>query len=306
MSIEVKDLSFRYGKIVALDGVSMRLGEGAIGLLGPNGAGKSTLLRILLGFLVPQRGEGRVLGFDIRREQAKVRRAVGYMPESDCFVAGMDAVTFTSYFGELSGMPRQEAMKRAHEVLFYVGLGEARYRLLDTYSAGMKQRLKLAQALVHDPKLLLLDEPTSGMDPAGRKEMLELIQDIAKKESMNIIISSHLLPDIESTCRKVVIMNKGRIAAEESIADLKKDNFHVFEVKVVGAQARFFDRLKALGCQVQENEKALFKILLPGELPPAMLFDAACETGTQIRHFRQSKTTLEDAFMNVIRESDGH
>jgi ABC-2 type transport system ATP-binding protein len=228
------------------------------------------------------------------------------MPESDCSIPGMDAVSLTAYLGELSGMPRQEAMKRAHDVLYYVGLDESRYRLVDTYSTGMKQRLKLAQALVHDPKLLLLDEPTSGMDPVGRKEMLELIQDIAKKESMNIIISSHLLPDIESTCQQVVIMNKGRIAAEESIADLKKDNFHVFEIKVVGDQALFFERLRALNCQVQENEKAMFKILLPGEISPATLFGTAYETGVQIRHFRQSKTTLEDAFMNVIRESDGH
>jgi len=228
------------------------------------------------------------------------------MPESDCSIPGMDAVSLTAYLGELSGMPRQEAMKRAHDVLYYVGLDESRYRLVDTYSTGMKQRLKLAQALVHDPKLLLLDEPTSGMDPNGRKEMLELIHDIAKKESMNIIISSHLLPDIESTCQQVVIMNKGRIAAEESIADLKKDNFHVFEIKVVGDQALFFERLRALRCQVQENEKAMFKILIPGEILPATLFGAAYETGVQIRHFRQSRTTLEDAFMNVIRESDGH
>jgi ABC-2 type transport system ATP-binding protein len=197
-------------------------------------------------------------------------------------------------------------MKRAHDVLYYVGLEESRYRQVETYSTGMKQRLKLAQALVHDPRLLLLDEPTSGMDPAGRKEMLELIQDIAKKESMNIIISSHLLPDIESTCRQVVIMNKGRIAAEESIADLKKDNFHLFEIKVVGTPAAFFERLQALRCQVQEDEKSMFKILLPTEISPAALFSAAYETGVQIRHFRQSKTTLEDAFMNVIRESDGH
>jgi ABC-2 type transport system ATP-binding protein len=304
--IELENISFSYGRVQAVSNLSLTLTTGVFGLLGPNGAGKTTLLKLLLGFLTPTAGKGEIMGRALADKEKSLRQAIGYMPESDCVIPGMDAVSLTAYLGELSGMPRQEAMKRAHDVLYYVGLDESRYRLVDTYSTGMKQRLKLAQALVHDPKLLLLDEPTSGMDPAGRKEMLELIQDIAKKESMNIIISSHLLPDIESTCRQVVIMNKGRIAAEESIADLKKDNFRVFEVKVVGEQARFFERLEAMGCQVQENEKAMFKIRLPGGISPAALFDAAYGSGTQIRHFRQSKTTLEDAFMNVIRESDGH
>src|SRR5512136_2145339 len=214
MSIEVKNLSFSYGPIKALDDVSLTVGEGAVGLLGPNGAGKSTLLRILLGFLVPAAGEGTVLGHDIRRDQPAIRRAVGYMPEDDCFIAGMDAVTYTAYFGELSGMPRQEAMKRAHEVLFYVGLGEARYRLLDTYSAGMKQRLKMAQALVHDPKLLFLDEPTANLDPHGRSEILELIRDISSSKEIQVLISSHILADIEDLCSSVIILNKGRLAAE--------------------------------------------------------------------------------------------
>jgi len=304
--IQLENISFSYGRVQAIRDLSLNLPAGIFGLLGPNGAGKTTLLKLLLGFLVPTAGKGEIMGFALSKKRKSLRRGIGYMPESECSIPGMDAVSLTAYLGELSGMPRQEAMKRAHDVLYYVGLDESRYRLVDTYSTGMKQRLKLAQALVHDPKLLLLDEPTSGMDPAGRKEMLELIQDIAKKESMNIIISSHLLPDIESTCRQVVIMNKGRIAAEESIADLKKDNFRLFEIKLVGEQAPFFKRLQALRCQVQENEKSMFKILLPAEILPTALFDAAYETGVQIRHFRQSKTTLEDAFMNVIRESDGY
>src|SRR5512137_1110177 len=250
MSIEVRDISFRYGKIVALDGVTMSLGEGAVGLLGPNGAGKSTLLRILLGFLVPERGEGRVLDYDIRRDQTMIRRSVGYMPESDCFVAGMDAVTFASYFGELSGMPRQEAMKRAHEVLFYVGLGEARYRLLDTYSAGMKQRLKLAQALVHDPKILFLDEPTSNLDPTGRAEVLELIRDIATNKGIQVILSSHILDDIESICASVVILNKGRLAAEGRMEDLRAIRYSLYELRIKGDGEAFLKDLEAGGCRV--------------------------------------------------------
>ena len=300
MSIEVKDLSFRYGKIIALDGVTMKLGEGAVGLLGPNGAGKSTLLRILLGFLVPERGEGKVLDYDIRRDRAMIRRSVGYMPESDCFVAGMDAVTFTAYFGELSGMPRQEAMKRAHEVLFYVGLDEARYRLLDTYSAGMKQRLKLAQALVHDPKILFLDEPTSNLDPNGRTEILELIRDISTNKSIQVLLSSHILADIESICGSVVILNKGRLAAEGRMADLRAINYSLFELRLKGDGEAFRKDLESLGCRVDEMEDKLIKVYMPEASDRMDIFRAAARTDVQLRYFVKSQTSLEDLFADVV------
>ena len=300
MSIEVKDLSFRYGRIVALEGVTMRLGEGAVGLLGPRGRGKSPPLRILLGFLAPERGEGKVLDYDIRRDQAMIRRAVGYMPESDCFVAGMDAVTFTAYFGELSGMPRQEAMKRAHEVLFYVGLGEARYRLLDTYSAGMKQRLKLGQALVHDPKILFLDEPTSNLDPTGRAEILELIRDIATNKSIQVILSSHILDDIESICASVVILNKGRLAAEGRMDDLRAIRYSLYELRIKGDEEAFRRELEARGCRVDETEDRLIKVYMPEGADRMDLFRAAVRTGVQMRSFVKSRTSLEDLFAGVV------
>jgi len=300
MSIEVKDLSFRYGPIVALDGVSVRLGEGAVGLLGPNGAGKSTFLRILLGFLVPERGGGKVLDYDIRRDQARIRRSVGYMPESDCFVAGMDAVTFTAYFGELSGMPRQEAMKRAHEVLYYVGLGEARYRLLDTYSAGMKQRLKLAQALVHDPRILFLDEPTSNLDPTGRAEVLELIRDIATNRSIQVILSSHILDDIESICSSVVILNKGKLAAEGRMDELRAIRYSLYEIRIKGDGEAFRSELESRGCRVEETEDRLIKVYMPEGADRMDLFRAAVRTGVQLRAFVLSRTSLEDLFADVV------
>ncbi len=300
MSIEVKDLSFRYGPIQALDGVTMKLGEGAVGLLGPNGAGKSTLLRILLGFLAPEKGEGRVLGYDIRRDRAAIRRAVGYMPESDCFVGGMDAVSFTAYFGELSGMPRREAMKRAHEVLFYVGLGEARYRLLNTYSAGMKQRLKLAQALVHDPKVLFLDEPTSSLDPTGRAEVLDLIRDIATKSAIQVILSSHILDDIESICDSVVILNKGRLAAEGRMEDLRAIHYHLYEIRIKGDGEAFRRDLEAQGCRVEETEDRLLKVYMPEGSDRMDLFRAAVRTNIQVRSFVKSRTSLEDLFADAV------
>jgi ABC-2 type transport system ATP-binding protein len=300
MSIEVKDLRFSYGKVLALDGVTMRLGEGAVGLLGPNGAGKSTLLRILLGFLVPERGEGRVLEYDIRRDRAAIRRSVGYMPESDCFIAGMDAVTFTTYFGELSGMPRREAMKRAHEVLFYVGLGEARYRLLDSYSAGMKQRLKLAQALVHDPKILFLDEPTSNLDPNGRAEVLELVRDIATKNSIQVILSSHILNDIESICQSVVILNKGRLAAEGRMEDLGAIRFSLYELRIKGDEEAFLRELREAGCKIEVTEDRLLKVYMPEGAESMGLFRAAARAGVQVRSFVKSRTSLEDLFAEAV------
>lgn len=302
MGIEVRDLRFRYGPIVALDGVSMRIDgeEGAVGLLGPNGAGKSTLLRILLGFLAPERGEGRVLGYDIRRDRSAIRRAVGYMPESDCFVSGLDAVTFTAYFGELSGMPRAEAMKRAHEVLFYVGLGEARYRLLDQYSAGMKQRLKLAQALVHDPRILFLDEPTANLDPTGRMEVLELIRDIASGHSIQVLLSSHILADIESVCDSVVILNKGRVAAEGRMEDLRAIRYSLYELKVKGDREAFRRDLEAGGARVEETEDGLLKVYMPGEADRMDIFRSAVRTGAQVRSFVRSRTSLEDLFAGAV------
>ncbi|MFC2167864.1 ATP-binding cassette domain-containing protein [Acidobacteriota bacterium] len=300
MSIDIQNITFLYGKIKALDSVGLNLPEGAIGLLGPNGAGKSTLLRILLGFIVPDKGDGSVLGYDIREQQSMIRRYVGYMPEDDCLIPGMDAVTFTSYLGELSGMPQQEAMKRAHEVLFYVGLEESRYRKLETYSSGMKQRLKLAQAIVHDPRLIFLDEPTSGLDPNGRQEILELITDLSSKKNIQVLISSHILSDIESTCNYVVILNKGQLAAKGKISELKKINYRLFELKVTGEADNFFKKLRDLECQIDKTEDGILKIYLPPHLNPQEIFRIGAEESIQIRHFVRSESSLEDLFANVV------
>jgi ABC-2 type transport system ATP-binding protein len=300
MNIELQDVRFSYGPVRALDGVTLEIGEGACGLLGPNGAGKSTLLKILLGFLVPDEGEGLVLGHDIRKDSFGIRRAVGYMPEDDCFIPGLDAVSFTAYFGELSGMPRAEAMKRAHDVLYYVGLGEARYRLLETYSAGMKQRLKLAQALVHDPKILFLDEPTSNLDPQGRTEILELIADISSKKDLHVLISSHILTDIERTCTSLVILNKGKVAAQGELAALREVQFSLYEMKVKGETDPFLGALRRAGCRVEETVDGLLKIYLPASMDRCEVFRRAAEAGLQIRHFVKSRTSLEDLFARTV------
>jgi ABC-2 type transport system ATP-binding protein len=222
------------------------------------------------------------------------------MPEDDCLIPGMDAVTFTAYFGELSGMPRQEAMKRAHDVLFYVGLGEARYRSLETYSAGMKQRLKLAQALVHDPKLLFLDEPTSNLDPQGRTEVLELIKDISSKKDISVLISSHILTDIEYTCSYVVILNQGKVAAQGDIEALKEIRFSLYEIKTKGESGSFLRTLKDRGCKVEETEDQVLKVYLPADMPRREIFEAAVRENVQIRMFLKSRTSLEDLFARTV------
>jgi len=302
--IELENINFSYGNFKAIDNVNIKIGNGIYGLLGPNGAGKTTLMKIILGFLKPSSGKGEILGFNIKESSITMKKKIGYMPENDCLIPGMDGVTLVSYLGELSGMSKQEAIKRAHEVLYYVGLEDSRYRKVDTYSSGMKQRIKLATAIVHDPELLFLDEPTSGMDPQARKDMLELINDISSKEAMNIIMSSHILPDIENTCKNILIMNKGKIISEQQISDLNSKQFNVYEIRLKGDIKAFREKLP--DCRIERGEKGVFRIQLPNDFTIYSIFKKAYETNVQIRYFRQSKVTLEDAFVTAIGEANAN
>src|SRR4029450_5911858 len=233
MPVAVLDhVGVRYGSQWALSDVSASFPEGAVGLLGPNGAGKSTMLKALLGLITPGSRRISVLDLDVAVAPLDIRARVGYMPENDAQIPGMSAVSFVAYCAELSGLPAVDAMQRAHEVLYYVGLGEARYRNVETYSTGMKHRIKLAQALVHDPDLQLLDEPTNGMDPKGRDEMLELVSDLARNKGVNLILSSQLLPDVEHVCDSVVVLDRGRIAVQGPTEALKQPQGRLFELRV--------------------------------------------------------------------------
>src|SRR5438477_11395284 len=272
--VTLEDVTVAYGSQQALRAVTASFAAGAVGLLSPNGAGKSTMLKALLGFVVPNRGRMRVLGHDVATAALDIRARVGYMPETDAHIPGMNAVSFVAYCGELAGLPRVDAMQRAHEVLFYVGLGEARYRNVETYSTGMKQRIKLAQALVHDPDLLFLDEPTNGMDPKGRDEMLELVRDLAHNKGVNLILSSHLLPDVEYTCDHVVVMDKGRIAAAGPIQAMKPPRGRVYELRVKTATdlETFFDRLRAAGLECHSTDDDVVRVFVPGDGGARQLF----------------------------------
>jgi ABC-2 type transport system ATP-binding protein len=299
--VDLQGVSVVYGRQLALREVTASFPAGAVGLLGPNGAGKSTMLKALLGFIAPTQGRMRVLGLDVTTSALEIRARIGYMPETDAHIPGMSAVQFVAYCGQLAGLPDADAMQRAHEVLYYVGLGEARYRNLETYSTGMKQRIKLAQALVHDPDLLFLDEPTNGMDPKGRDEMLELIRDLAHNKGVNLIVSSHLLPDIEFTCDHVVVMDKGTVATFGTLEAVKGPQVQVFELRVKDGSDRMVALLRAAGYEVHDTDDDVMRVFVPGDTAAAAaIFALAAANGLQVRHLRQSVPTLEDAFARVV------
>jgi ABC-2 type transport system ATP-binding protein len=299
--IELAGLTKRFGAIVALSGVDATVEGKIIGLLGPNGAGKSTLLKCLLG-LVPFEGTANVLGISAATHGAEIRDRVGYMPEQEAFLAGMSAVELCTYAGELSGLPRTEAMQRAHAALYYAGLEEKRYQAIDGYSTGMKQRVKLAQALVHDPELLFLDEPTNGLDPRSREEMLELITDLPARRGCAIVLSTHLLPDVERVCDHAVIMHKGRVRFVGSIDELRGARGRLGElvVEVKAEVGKLADALTKAGAMCKQLTPVQLEVDLPAAAGNKLVFECAREAGVQVRGIEVRRESLEAAFLRVI------
>ena len=297
----LQDITKTYGKVIALQGLCAQVGPGAIGLLGPNGSGKTTLIRSLLGLITIDSGHGQVLDMDIHTQRLDIRQAVGFVPEDECLFPAVDGIGFVAYAGELCGMPPSDAMQRAHEVLDYVGLGEARYRRVESYSTGMKQRLKLAAAIIHDPKLLILDEPTNGMDPAGREEILTLSRDLAHNKGMSLLFSSHLLPDVEAVCDEVLVLSRGTLQVQGKIQELKQAHRHVFEVRVKADQDRFAEDLVAVGCKISPADD-LLRVTLPEERSQELLWEVAAKGGRQIRWLRPQRSTLEEVFLKAVEE----
>jgi ABC-2 type transport system ATP-binding protein len=299
MLFSLQNVTKTYGAVTALRQLSVDVPTGAVGLLGPNGAGKTTLIRTLLGLIKINAGTGKVLDMDVRRQRLKIRQAVGFAPEDECLFPGVAGIDFAAYAGQLCGMSRSDALQRAHEILNHVGLGEARYRPVDSYSTGMKQRLKLASALVHDPRLLILDEPTNGMDPAGRQEILELARDLAHGKEMSVLFSSHLLPDVEFVCDYVIVLGQGRLLAQGEIRELKQRHDQCFEVRVKADAPAFAQRLRKSNCNVKEQDHSLLVQLPPGQ-SERLLWSLAAEAGQQIRHLRPQQSTLEEIFLKAI------
>lgn len=302
--VELSDVEKRYGDLVALRDVSLRLEPGRIGLLGPNGAGKSTLLKTLLGLVTAERGSVQVLGLDVRRAPFEVRAQIGYMPEGDGVIPELSALAYTVLAAELCGLPRSEAVGRAHQVLHYVGLGEARYRRLGTFSTGMRQRARLAQALVGDPRLLLLDEPTSGLDPRGRDEMLALIRDIPERTGASVLLSTHILPDVEKTCDQVVVLAGGEVLHAGPLAPLVQPDRTLYQVRCKGSLLPLQETLRRAGCEAEVGGSML-EVRTPDGKDANYILRCAVEGGHQIRHLATMVQTLEQAFMRTL-ESAGH
>lgn len=297
--VELQGLSVRFGEREILHQLAASLAGRAIGLLGPNGAGKSTLINTLLGFHPPSAGSARVFGYDIRTEKRKIRGQVGYMPENDAFISKMTAVSLVQMMGELSGLPRGTALERAHEALFYVGLAEARYRELGTYSLGMKQLAKLAQAIVHGPKLLILDEPTNGLDPSARQRMIRMIREMRDSGQVRILLCSHLLRDVEDTCDEVLILKDGRIAHYADLNEERRANRRFLEMEFYGANGDFTAAIEKLGCECAVRANRM-KIVLADGIESRDIFRLAAERDVRIRKLNFRRDTLEDIFLKAM------
>jgi ABC-2 type transport system ATP-binding protein len=303
--IELDGLQVRFGDRAILKGLNARVTGRAIGLLGPNGAGKSTLLNTLLGFHKPSAGTARVFGKDVRREARAVRALTGYMPENESFVASMSGVRFVRMMAELAGLPRGAALERAHEAFFYVGLGEARYRNLGAYSLGMKQMAKLAQAIVHGPRLLFLDEPTNGLDPPARARMIDLVKEIRDRGDLRLIISSHLLRDVEETCDQVLILKDGLIAAFCDLEEERRTNRRFLELETLGASnGDFLAAVERLGCETATGAHGRIKLILPEGVEIRQLYAIAAEQEVQIRRLSARRDSLEDIFLKAMETAE--
>jgi ABC-2 type transport system ATP-binding protein len=297
--IELQNLSVRFGNRDILCGLTASLKGRAIGLLGPNGAGKSTLINTLLGFYPPSAGSAQVFGHDIRKETKKIRGLVGYMPENDAFISKMTAVSLVQMMGELSGLPAGVALERAHEALFYVGLAEARYRPLGTYSLGMKQLAKLAQAISHGPKLLILDEPTNGLDPSARQRMIRMIREMRDSKQVRILLCSHLLRDVEDTCDEVLILKRGQIAHYSDLNEERRANRRFVEMEFYGANGDFTEAIEKLGCECAITANRM-KIILAQGIETRDIFRLAAERDVRIRKLNFRRDTLEDIFLKAM------
>ncbi len=303
--IDLHGLSVSFGRRPILKNLRGDLRGKAIGLLGPNGAGKTTLIHTLLGFHAPTSGTAQIFGMDIINQTKQIRSLIGYMPERDSFIAKMNAVHFVRLMGELSGLPSEAALERAHEALFYVGLGEARYRRLETYSLGMKQLAKLAQAIVHGPRLIFLDEPTNGLDPPARLRMIKLIREIRDSGYAQIVLSSHLLLDVEECCDEILILKDGQIAVYCNLEEERKSNRKFLMLETRGDQGKFVEAIQQLGCEYAVSGDHRLKIVLQEGVEVRDLYRLAAEQQVQLRRLSYKRDSLEDIFLKAMENGYG-
>jgi ABC-2 type transport system ATP-binding protein len=300
--ISLHDLTKDYGQLRALDEVSLTIDRGVTGLLGPNGAGKSTLIKIILGLVKLTRGSGTVLGYSLTAQSRAIRSRVGYMPEDDCYIGGLTGIQMMRFSARLSRLPSVEALRRSHEILDFCGIEQERYRLVETYSTGMRQKLKFAQAIAHDPQILILDEPTSGLDPEERQAMLNRIRVLAQRSGKTVLISTHILPDVQSLCDSVVILARGRVRVSERLEVLSRPASPTYRLRVIGDGAKLAARLSEQGIAVNSETDRSMTLSGVDVAGAERIWAWACEAGVGIHSLLPARNSLEQIFFEAVQE----
>ncbi len=300
--IELEEITKDYGSFRALDRVSLGVHSGITGLLGPNGAGKSTLIKVLLGLVQTTSGRGRLLDFELGRQNREIRASVGYMPEDDCYLHGLTGVESVQLSGQLSHLPGLEGLRRAHEILDFCGAGQERYRTVETYSTGMRQKLRFAQAIVHDPPILILDEPTSGLDPEERVSMLNRIRLLARDFGKAVLLCTHILPDVQAVSQSVIILAGGRVRVADQLEVLSRPANPGVHVGLLGPAEPFIAALTARGVAVDTTPQGTLRVQGAETQIERMVWSVARDCGVGIKSLRPSRNSLEEIFLNAVRE----
>ncbi|MEZ6119944.1 MAG: ABC transporter ATP-binding protein [Pirellulaceae bacterium] len=299
----LQDVVKEFRGVRALDGVSTTIRPGITGVLGPNGAGKSTLIKILLGLVRMTAGTGHVLGRTLGVNARNIREVVGYMPEDDCYIPGLTGIEVVQFAASMSGIPNTEALRRSHEILDFCGMQDQRYRAIETYSTGMRQKIKFAAAIVHDPDLLILDEPTTGLDPEERVALLNRIRSLADRSHKSVILSTHILPDVQATCDHVLIMAQGQIRLSGSLRDLERPTESRLNISVLSGQDRLTSWLQEQQIHVTTQPNGLLQISTGGPELLERIWQAAAERQVAIQSLTPSRNSLEEIFMTAVKEA---
>lgn len=302
--LEIKGVSKRYGRHWALRDVSLQLPRGIVGLLGPNGSGKSTLIKSLLGLVRVDCGVGRVLDFQWPAQVRVLRDHVGYLPEDDCYIESLQGIESIQMMARLSGLHRTEALRRAHEVADFCDIGQERYRTVDTYSTGMRQKLKFAQALVHDPQWLILDEPTTGLDPAQREQLLERISILAREKGKSILLSTHILHDVQRVCESVVILVRGQVRLFDSLENLQRPSRAGLQISVVSDAELLRDQLQQRGIASQGVGPGELRVDGEGEDVLRAIWSASHQTGVLVQRIDPFRNSLEQTFLDAVASKE--
>lgn len=301
--VRLEKITKDYGAYRALDSVTCEIGPGITGLLGPNGAGKSTLIKVLMGLVRITSGTGEVLGMTLGDDQRSIRARIGYMAEDDCYIPSLTGVEMVQFGARLSGIPKTEALRRAHEILDFCGTEQERYREVDGYSTGMRQKLKFAQSIVHDPDLLILDEPTAGLDPEEREQMLSRIQVLSRRAGKAVIVSTHILPDVREVCDSVVILARGQVRLIQNLDVLKQPASPTYFLRALGPLSAFVERARQNGIETSPEEHGLLALHGVDETNVAKVWEWARDSGIGVRSLTPARNTLEQVFMDAIRDS---